>query len=226
MATLLGTLLNADPAFGSGASSFSSGLETLVGDGLVGDPDGLVALMTDAVRLRWNTFDRVFLSRSYALGCRSESDADRLALDRELEVSMPGHSARGSSRRAGAALLGTWARLGSPSVIRYRHRVKGTAFAGHLAVAQGLVWSERGLTLDDAEALACWAVLSAYASGAVRLGVVGHRSAQFALITAERELAPLLEQPVPDDAVPHSFTPIHDIALERHRLAELKLFVS
>jgi urease accessory protein len=212
-------LLHSDPAFGSGATSFSSGLETLAADGLVDGRDGLVAVMLDAVRLRWNTFDRVFLARSHA----AAADA-RTALDREVEVSMLGAAARTASRRSGIALLGTWQRLGHQAAADYRRTALVTPGAGHLAVAQGLVWAE--LDLADAEALACWALLTTLASSAVRLSVVGHRGAQEALVEVERRIAPLLAVPADLDAVPHAFTPVQDVAVERHRLAEMTLFAS
>ncbi|GAA2225517.1 hypothetical protein N1031_04510 [Herbiconiux moechotypicola] len=227
MTSSLGALLQADPAFASGATSFSSGLETLVADGFVTDADTLTRFLTDSVALRWNTFDRVVLVRSHALGLDTpRSDDARLALDRETEITTPGERARSASRRAGIGLLGTWARLGSLAAARYRDLARSTTGCGHLAVAQGLVHAEQGVSLADSEAVACWALLSGQASSAVRLGVVGHRAAQTALLEARRLVEPLLAHPVAADAVPHAFTPVTDIALERHSLAELKLFAS
>lgn len=215
-------LLHADPAFASGAASFSGGLETLVADGLVRDADGLAAAMADAVRLRWNPLDRVLLVRSHG----AADDDARLAVDREAELSILGAAARAASRRAGLALLGTWARLGDADATRYRGVARATAHAGHLPVAQGLVFRAQRVPLADAEALACWALLSGYASGAVRLGLIGHRAAQRALLDARTLADALLAVPVAPDAIPHAFTPVHDIAVERHALADLTLFAS
>jgi urease accessory protein len=215
-------LLLADPAFAAGAGSFSSGLETLASDGLVTGLDDLVEVMVGAIRGRWNTFDRVFLNRALA----ALDDDARLEIDWEIEASTAGKAARDASRRAGSALLGTWARLGNEAAARYRRLLTGAPHAGHLVVAQAIVFAERELPLTDAEALACWATLSSYASGAVRLGIVGHRSAQQALLAAEEAVRPLLSIPVDASAEPHAFAPLHDIALERHSLAELTLFAS
>lgn len=215
-------LLHADPAFGAGATSFSSGLETLAADGLVAGREALVDVMVDAVRLRWQGFDRVFLARSHALP--SAGIEARLELDREVELSVLGEAARAASRRAGTALLGTWQRLGHDEAASYRRRVLGEDGTGHLSVAQGLVWAE--LPLADAEALSCWALLTAYASSAVRLAVVGHRGAQEALVEAEERVAALLAEPVDVEVLPHAFTPVHDVAVERHARADVKLFAS
>jgi urease accessory protein len=218
----LALLLHGDPAFASGAASFSSGLETMVADGWVTSKDELVAMMVGAIRCRWNTFDRVFLGRASRAG-----DQDELAeVDRELEVSMLGASARSASRRAGVALLGAWTRLGREEVARYRERVLAVGEGGHLSVAQGFVYSANGLDLRAAESLSCWAVLAGYASGAVRLGVVGHRSAQLALLEASGVIGELLASPVDPAATPCAWTPLLDIAIERHANAELRLFAS
>ncbi|MDQ1106050.1 urease accessory protein UreF [Nocardioides zeae] len=222
MSSRTALLLHADPAFGAGAASFSSGLETLAADGLLTGPEQLVDVMLAAVRLRWHTFDRVFLARSHALGS-GEVEA-RLDLDREVEVSMVGEAARVASRRSGTALLGTWQRLHHEAAATYRRRVLAEEGTGHLGVAQGLVWAD--LPLADAEALSCWAVLTACASSAVRLAVVGHRGAQEALVEVERRVAPLLAAPVDAAAVPHAFTPVHDVAIERHARSDVKLFAS
>lgn len=222
MTSGLGALLQADPAFASGSSSFSSGLETLVADGFVHDTGSLTAFMVDAVRRRWNTFDRVFLVRSHG----ADDQNARLALDLEYEIGTLGAAARSASRRAGIALLGTWARLGLVEAARHRDAARATVGAGHLAVAQGLVHSAHGLPLAESEALSCWALLSSSASGAIRLGVVGHRAAQTALIEARAAVEPLLAEPVLPGAETHAFTPVTDIAVERHGLSPLKLFAS
>ena len=219
---VLATLLHADPAFASGASSFSSGLETLVSDGYVRTESELVGVMIDAASLRWNSFDRVFLARAFAAG----DDLDRIAVDEDVERSTLGADARRASRRAGGALLGTWARLGSTEVTRYRGLVQDGTTLGHLSVAQGIVFASNGLDLAAAENLACWSVLSGFASGAVRLGVVGHRSAQTALLDAQEALAPLLATRVDPLATPMAWTPVIDIAVERHAYADMRLFAS
>ncbi|MFJ5870738.1 urease accessory UreF family protein [Dietzia sp. KRD202] len=212
-------LLNADPAFAAGAGSFSSGLETLVADGWATSPAELAALLDEALVHRWNSFDRVFLDRAF----RCDATDALLALDDELDLHLIGEAARKASRRAGGALLGVWARLGDTrSALLRRVCPAGT----HLPVAQAAVGRARGLELADIEALSGWQVISSYSSSAVRLGAAGHRSIQELMTRAASRLDDLLALPVPDGARPTAWTPKHDIAAERHRHSDLRLFAS
>ena len=217
----IAALMHADPAFAAGGGSFSSGLERLAADGWAASQDELVERMVEAVSARWNPHDRVYLVRALTL-----PGPERVTLDLDVEASTPGQEARSASRRAGSALLATWARLGLAEAVAYRDVVRATPGCGHLPIAQAVVFGARGLSVRDAESLSCWAVLGGYASSAVRLGVIGHRGAQEALLTAHARLSPLLERPVADDDEPWTFTPLHDIAIERHALSDMKLFAS
>lgn len=217
----MSALLHADPAFAAGAGSFSSGLERLAGDGWVTTPAQLTASMLEVIRYRWSPFDRPFLVRGFGAG-----ESELTLLDLDIEASMPGAEARAASRRAGTALLGMWARLGLASAGNYREVVRSGDALGHLPVAQGIIFAARGLSCDEAQALSCWAVLSSFAASAVRLGLVGHQSAQEALLTAVEDSRQLLSEPVATDAIPWTCTPVQDIAVERHALSNLKLFAS
>lgn len=217
----MAALMHADPAFAAGGGSFSSGLERLAADGWVATSDDLLARMVEAVTARWDPFDRVYLVRAFGM-----PPQERLALDLDLEASTLGHEARSASRRAGTALLATWARLGLTVAAEYREAVRSHPGAGHLAVAQAVVFDARGLSIRDAESLSCWAVLSGFASSAVRLGVIGHVGAQTALLEAHVAVAGMLEKTVSAGAEPWTFTPLHDIAIERHSLSDMKLFAS
>lgn len=128
-----------------------------------------------------------------------------------------------ASRRAGRALLGVWARLGDT---RSEHLRRAIPAGAHLPLAQAAVAQARGLRLPDIEALSGWQVVSSYSSCAVRLGAVGHRSIQHIMTRAAERLDELLARPVPDDAQPTAWTPTHDIAVERHRTSDLRLFAS
>ncbi|MBB1058534.1 urease accessory protein UreF [Dietzia cercidiphylli] len=212
-------LLGADPAFAAGAGSFSSGLETLVEDGWVTSPAELAVLLDEALVHRWNSFDRVFLNRAYPCG----GEGELLTLDTEVDVHLIGEAARKASRRAGHALLGVWTRLGDTRSAHLRRAIPAGA---HLPVAQAAVAQARGLRLADIEALSGWQVVSSYASSAVRLGAVGHRSIQHLMTRAAERLDELLALPVPDGARPTAWTPKQDIAAERHQNSDLRLFAS
>ncbi|MDX2357792.1 urease accessory protein UreF [Dietzia sp. PP-33] len=212
-------LLHADPAFAAGSGSFSSGLETLAEEGWVTSVDALEDLLDEALVYRWNSFDRVFLVRAYQC-----SDTDGLSLlDDQVDVHLLGESVRKSSRRAGHALLGVWARLGDMQLARLREAIPAGA---HLPVAQAAVAQTRGMSLADIEALYGWQVISTYSSSALRLGLCGHRSIQQLMTRASARLGELLANPVPDGALPRAWTPKHDIAAERHRHSDMRLFAS
>ncbi|MDR2114512.1 MAG: hypothetical protein LBO75_04450 [Bifidobacteriaceae bacterium] len=219
MSSVSNLLVRADPLFTAGAGSFSSGLEQLTGDGLMDQPDALAQVMRQAVSCRWNTFDRVFLARAFA----AESQEQAVLHDVALEKATLGQAARAASARTGRALLGMWSRLGDATARGYRSHPKAR---GHLAIVQGILCAAHGLSLDQTEHLACWAMLSQYAGAAVRLGTTGHLTAQRALLQATDWAEKLLATPVDPAQTPHAFTWLLDIAVERHGHAAQKLFAS
>jgi urease accessory protein len=220
-AEMLTLLQLADSAFPSGAVSFSSGLEALAADGLVGEAE-YAEFLLDTLRHRWDPFDRVYLTRSLS----AADDAQRCKVDCDLDASTFIAEARRASRRAGMALLGTWARLGMPAAQDYRALVHAGRGRGHLAVAQGLVYSASGLGRAASEAASCWSLLTGLTGAAIRLGVVGSLSAQAALVHIRPHVAALLAEPMSADRDPHAWTPLQDIAFARHAHAELRLFAS
>lgn len=220
-AFLLLLLQHGDSAFPSGAFAFSWGLEGLAADGLVTGPDDVTAMLEDQLRHRWATADRIALRRAYA----ARSLDEVAAVDEEVELTTLAAPLREGSRRAGQALLGVHARLGTPSAAEYRARLD-PARAGHLAAVQGLVWSRLGLPLPAAEALSAWGLVSAVTSAAVRLGLLGHLQAQSRQATLRPLVALLLaDEPAPDAAM-HAFTPLADIALARHAGRDVRLFAT
>lgn len=214
-------LLHADPLFAAGAASFSSGLEALSSAGLLETGDELTAVMRSALAGRWNTFDRLFLVR----GMRATTQDELGLLDDEIEVRTMGASARAASRRAGMSLLGAWSRLGSDAAAAQRARCV-TLGGCHLPIAQAVVYSENGLTIEEAEALSCWSLLSGYAGAAVRLGALGHTVTQSALIRVRPFADALLAKPSEVGTEPMTWTPTADIAVERHSHAAMRLFAS
>lgn len=213
-------LLNSDPVFAAGAGSFSSGLETLAGDGWVLTSDDLRQVIHEALVLRWNTFDRVFLSMAYQANGELSALLD---VHDQLEMQLFGAAARSASRRAGAAAIGMWARLGLTEAVEMRmHRPTGL----HLPIAQAVIANAQQMSLGDLESIAGWSVITSYASSALRLGMFGHLKIQELLIDASQELDRMLGYPVPASAEPFAWTPNLDIALERHSEAEVRLFAS
>ncbi|MGA9872359.1 MAG: urease accessory UreF family protein [Rhodococcus sp. (in: high G+C Gram-positive bacteria)] len=211
---LIAILRLGDSAFPSGGFAFSSGLEGAVRDGFVVHEADVLAFAEEAVTGRWHTMDRVLLRCAWTDPFR----ADRLA-----EASSAISTLREASRRAGAALLSTFASLGTTGVVDYRGDVLRGSTPGHLPVAQAVCYQGNGLRMVDAEAVGGWHVLAGIASAALRLGVTGHLGSQRIMESAGPVLASTLER-LPDKE-PSSFTAFADIAAQR-RGDGIRLFAS
>jgi len=119
-ADLLAVLQHGDSFFPSGAISFSSGLETLHADGAVTTAETLSQFVRGQIEQRWACCDRPALAWAHRAGADLDAVA---AVDGELEALALPAELRSGSRRAGAALLGVHARLGSGRAAAYRERV-------------------------------------------------------------------------------------------------------
>jgi urease accessory protein len=198
-----------DSGFPSGGFAFSSGLENSYRDGLVLDEDDVGAFAAEQLEGRWHGCDRVLLRQAWFAD-------DPAAADAMAEAVATMSVLREASRRAGAATLATFAAvLGGPdpSVADYRDRVLAGSAPGHLCVAQAVCLRAAALTVQSAETVTAWQVLSGITGAALRLGIVGHLGAQ-RVTTA---LAPLVvnllnRQP---GSVPAAFTAYADIAAQR-----------
>jgi urease accessory protein len=218
----LAMLQISDSAFPSGALSFSSGLERLVADGIVTDEEDLFNVMCGFLTHKWNTFDRVFMLRSLEL----TDSVQRARLDSDVEISTLSDADRISSRRAGRALLGSWARIGAAECDDYRKTVNESPTLGHLCVVQGLVYQCSGLTKEAAELVSSWSVISGMTSAAVRLDLVGYLSAQKILTRIRPLLVSLLAQSPATHQTPHAWSPLVDIAMMRHHYSDSRQFAS
>ncbi|WP_072802435.1 urease accessory protein UreF [Rhodococcoides yunnanense] len=211
---LIAVLRFGDSAFPSGGFAFSSGLEGAVRDGFVTREHDVLAFAAEAVVNRWHTMDRVLLRAAWT---------DPVHADRLAEASNIMSTLREASRRSGAALLSTFASLGSADAVAYRADVLSGRNPGHLPVAQAVCYRGQGLDLDSVDAMSGWQVLSGIASAALRLGVIGHLGSQRVMDGTGPVLASTLEL-VPD-IEPSSFTAFADIAAQR-RGDGIRLFAS
>jgi urease accessory protein len=209
--TDLGQLLAAirfgDSAFPSGGFAFSSGLEGSHRDGMVRDEDDVTAFVAEQLEGNWHRRDRVLLGRAWA-------EPDPSAADTFAEAVTTMSVLREASRRAGAATLATFAAVIDPGLADYRSRVLAGAAPGHLAVAQAVCLRAAGLTLETAEAVAAWQVVSGITGAALRLGICGHLGAQRVVTTVNPLLLDLLQRRPPTE--PAAFTAYADIAAQRH----------
>ncbi|PZQ18140.1 MAG: urease accessory protein UreF [Ancylobacter novellus] len=218
---MIGPLLaiwQADTAFPSGGFAFSNGLEGLAAEIELSEGD-LEGVIEGALRRRWATADRVALLQAYE---RTPDLAAVAALDLEVEAAMVSEPFRTGSRRNGASLLAAHARIGTPYASEWQATVRAGRAPGHLAVAQGVVWRGSGLEREGAALASGYMTISAYATAAVRLGIVGAVAAQATVRRLLPVLAELAASPLPDNI--ESFSPRLEIAAARHARGDLRLF--
>ena len=218
---LLTLLQHGDTLFPSGATAFSWGLETLYGDGLLQTAVDIESFLQGQLAQRWNTCDRVALTRSYG----AVDDLDRVAVyDAELETLALARELREGSRRAGATLLRVHGQLGTPQADAYRGRVSKGLARGHVAVVQGLIWHGVGMSLQDAQVTSAHTLCLGVVGAAIRLGIIGHIDAQKILQAAHATIDELLLTEAGD--VLSSFVPASEIAMMRHEAGLSRLFAN
>ncbi len=217
---LLAAIRFADSAFPTGGFAFSSGLEGAYRDGLVRDEVDVTDFAAEQLVGRWHQCDRVLMHRAWA-------QPNPLAVDVLAETVGTISVLREASRRAGAAVLTTFAAIGEcgqpAEVADYRALVLTGAAAGHLPVAQAICFCAVGLTLETADAVAAWQVISGTTGAALRLGICGHLGAQRILTALTPLLLDVLRRIPPAEPCP--FTTYADIAAQR-RDDGVRLFAS
>jgi len=217
---LLTALQFGDGQFPGGGFAFSWGLESLAADGLLTRAE-FARFLSGQLRQRWATCDRVIIAHAHA---GSGDLPGLLTLDELTEALLTVEPLRTGSRRAGAALLGTHLRLGTPGASALKDAIDRGEAAGHLAVVQGVTLAGVGLDTVAALAVSAYGMAQSFCTAAIRLGLISHLDAQRALSGLRTSLARLLAEPVPalDDI--HSFTPLAEIAAMRHTDQTQRLF--
>ena len=219
-ADLLTLLQHGDSQFPSGGFAFSWGLEGLQVDGLIARSD-LASFLEGQFQMRWSNFDRVLIAEAHRLA--ADQDA-LLVLDDWIDATIPAAAARQGSKRAGQALLGVHARLGTTHAAAFRDRLRQGAGHGHAPVVQGLVLAGVGLDLPRAIAAAAHTTAVAICTAAIRLGLASHIDAQRALASLRPTLAAIIDLPLPRPDEIAAFTPASEIAMMRQAGQNLRLF--
>jgi urease accessory protein len=218
---LLRSIQHADSGFPNGGFAFSQGLEGFAGMGARPSGEDIDRFIRTLVVLRWMTADRIALVRAY----RAAEDLTAIAmLDQEVEASTSVEALRAGSRRNGMAFLTAHMRLGTPRAAAYRAMVQTGAAPGHLAVAQGLLWSAIGVSEQAAIAMSGYSHVSALATAAVRLGLLGAIDAQRMVSGMLHLVADAAAAPVADGERMCSYTPFAEMAAMRHARQPTRLF--
>lgn len=225
----LGALQHADSFFPSGAVSFSQGLETLYTDREIYDLESLASFVEGQLIHRWSTLEAPVLILAHRLA----NDLNALVeLDTNFEATALASELRDGSRRAGAALLGVHAKLGTDQASTYRALITEKKAFGHLPVVQGLVWNGIGVSVADALSISAHLQCTGLVSAALRLGLIGHLDAQRVLLKVRGVLVNLLTESVVEPARVdgifdfHAYTPATEIATMRHEMQDARLFAN
>lgn len=212
-------LQHGDSFFPGGAASFSWGLETLSADGQVTSAAQVEAFIAGQLAGRWATFDWPVTLHAFG----HANDLDELArVDHLVEAQTLARELRDGSRRAGAALLGVHAQLGTAQAVAYR---KHDA-PGHLAVVQGLLWHGSAIDREALGALSAHTLCFGLLGAAIRLGVIGHVDGQRILQAMALIIEGELTRPPRSIDEIFAFTPRTEIASMGHEIAETRLFMN
>jgi len=220
MSGLLTAMQHADSAFPSGSFAFSNGIEGLAALGPRLDRARLAAAVDSTIRHRWACADRVALVHAHRA-----HDLDHVAaIDAAVEASTIAEPLRTGSKRNGGALLAAHVRLGTPFAAAFRSLIDAGQAHGHLAVVQGLIWRNLGISEPHAVAMSGYTTASGLVAAAVRLGQVGAIAAQAVLGGALRAVEEAAKAPIPAAVEIASFTPLLDVASARQAHAHVRLF--
>lgn len=214
----LALLQISDSAFPSGAFAFSAGLETLVSEARVSNPQQVGEFLEGQILSRWCSFDRWFLTQAYVV----KDYDDLIALDHSCEAHNTISGLSTASCRIGRATLSSHDRIGTPGIAQFYDALRKGHTPGHAAIAQAIVGRGMGLDLALVETGALSSLMAGTLSAAVRLGVLGALQAQSILSAIRPELARRLDDHCPE--APSSFSPLADIAAMRHRQNSTRLF--
>jgi urease accessory protein len=217
---LLTALQFGDGQFPGGGFAFSWGLESLLADHRLSRAD-FPSFVAGQLRHRWASVDRVITAHAHAAAA---DPARLLTIDDLTDATLTAEPTRAGSRRAGAALLDTHARLGTPGAAALKRAIDAGAAFGHLAVVQGAMLSGVGLDTEATQAISATGMVQAFCTAALRLGLIGHLDAQRTLAAVRPCIARHVATPLPPLAELHGFTPAADIAAMRHTQQPQRLF--
>lgn len=215
-----------DSAFPVGTFSFSNGLETAAGEGLVRDAATLEAYTQDIARQAAFTDGVAALAawRAYGQGdYPSVREADRQLLLCKLNA-----EARLMTRRMGKKLAELSARIfDDGTVARWLAEIDAEQTPGCYPVAQGIVFAACGIGEEELFCSHHYGVVNMVLSAALRCVRVSHFDTQRILFRAADEAAELYRQAADmtlDEL--YTFSPQADILSSLHEKGTQRLFMN
>ena len=217
--TMITALRLGDTQFPSGAFAFSWGLEVLFKEKRL-QQGSLLTFVQNELEGRWALSDRVFLCRAM----RASGIQKLQKIEDETNAMAWPSTLRECSCRAGAALLSSHVRIGTPGASALQNNCLEGKLRGHLPVIQGALFSLLEIETRVALAIASYNFVINLGSAAMRLGMVGAIEVQQTTASLTGRLAELSEEPIPSTA--SSFSPLSDIAMMRHGSGGAGLFAN
>lgn len=224
--TLMRLLQFTDSAFPVGTFSFSNGLETAAGQGLVRDAATLEAYTRDIARQAAFTDGVAALHalRSYRTG-----DYDGiLEADRQAILCKMNAEARLMTQRMGKKLAELSDHIfPDPTVARWLGDVKGGLTPGVYPVAQGIVFAACGITERELFCSHQYGVANMVLSAALRCVRVSHYDTQSILFRMSDEMDELYDTAAGMDfADMYTFVPQVDILASLHEKGTQRMFMN
>lgn len=217
----------ADSFFPSGSYTLSHGLESLVQQNHMQQPEDLISFLQILLHNKIGTCDLVALTHSYAGSSNNDLEIVRQA-DKLLYAQTLIATSRKTQRRSGRALLmvaqATWK---NEQLEILDHSRALNQFNCLHPIVFGVVGSIAGLTVTDTALAFLHGLVTGLLGAAIRLGILGHLQAQQLLL----QLAPDMEgtyQTASNLSLNQmwSCTPMIDLAQMRQSKLTSRLFAS
>jgi urease accessory protein len=223
-------LLLADARLPSGAHVHSGGIEQAVDDGIITDIESLQPFLVGRLMTGGRLAAHIAaVSFQLASAAPPASATQWQRLDDEISARLIAPAVRSASRRQGRSLLRTGATMFGGPVLAILG--EGNAEGPHLAVVQGALAAQTGVTAFDAALVAVYGVVTSAASAALRLLGLD----PVAVSATVAGLAPELDRQAraaagrsngqPAD-LPSMASPLTDLLGQRHAQRKERLFAS
>jgi urease accessory protein len=223
-------LLLADARLPSGAHVHSGGIEQAVDDGVINDVDTLRPFLVGRLLSGGRLAAHVAALTCRLASCAAPTSAEQWhRVDEEVSARIIAPALAATSRRQGRSLLRTGLAVFPGPVLTTLSGEPGAA--PHLAVVQGALSGQVGVTPFDAAVVAAYAVVTAAASAALRLLGLD----PVALVAVVAQLTPLIDiearaatsNPTTDPMeLPAPAGPLTDLLGQRHGQRKERLFAS